>query len=497
MSSQRRPVALAAAIATVAALGATAFVLPATAGAGAPAAAVAPAAAPKPIVDGTLDWGLLERYRTYVEKTAKGTITTSGGATRNADGTFRLGSATGQYDQGTNVVTAAFKGSVVFDASAHGFVVKLDNFRIDTGTKKLTVDVTKNGVLTPNVAFADVAFADVAFAGPVMTKLETTLTKDAADQLGGPQYAGLKGDPLTVAVAFEAPGPSGSTSASPAPTTSTSSSAPAPTTPSKTTSAPPADGPQPVLSGKLTWGIKESFRKYVQGAGGTVTPAGGAAASGTTFSFPAGKGELDVKKRKLSAAFEGNLRFQYAAHGIDITFGNIKVNADGAKGTLVLDVKNASGTKTAVPFATLDLSKAEYKTKGGLLALGGVPTALTAEGAAAFANDTTGSLYKAGDRIDDVNLAVAVEKDVVLPTTTPTTAPTSTATTGTTGTTGSTTGAATGGGSVGGGGGSVGGNLASTGAEIPAGALLGASGAVIAAGAGAVYLARRRRTAGN
>ncbi|RPK53086.1 Htaa [Streptomyces sp. ADI91-18] len=492
MSSPRRPVALAAAIATVAALGATAFVLPATAGAGAPAAAAAPAAAPKPIVDGTLDWGLLERYRTYVEKTAKGTITTSDGATRNADGTFRLGSAAGQYDPGTNVVTAAFKGSVVFDASAHGFVVKLANFRIDTGTKKLTVDVTKNGVLTPNVAFAD-----VAFAGPVMTKPETTLTKDAADQLGGPQYAGIKGDPLTVAVAFEAPGPTGSPSTSPAPTTSTStsSSAPAPTTsPSKTASTPPADGPQPVLSGKLTWGIKESFRKYVQGAGGTVTPAGGAAASGPTFSFPAGKGELDVKKRKLSAAFEGNLRFQYAAHGIDMTFGNIKVAADGAKGTLVLDVKNASGTKTAVPFATLDLSKAEYKTKGGLLALGGVPTALTAEGAAAFANDTTGSLYKAGDRIDDVDLAVAVEKDVVLPTATPTTAPTSTKTTGTNG-------ATTGGGSVGGGsaggGGSVGGNLASTGAEIPAGALLGASGAVIAAGAGAVFLARRRRTAGN
>ncbi|MFE9793182.1 HtaA domain-containing protein [Streptomyces goshikiensis] len=494
MSSPRRPVALAAAIATVAALGATAFVLPATAGAGAPAAAAAaPAAAPKPIVDGTLDWGLLESYRTYVEKTAKGTITTSDGATRNADGTFRLGSAAGQYDPGTNVVTAAFKGSVVFDASAHGFVVKLANFRIDTGTKKLTVDVTKNGVLTPNVAFAD-----VAFAGPVMTKLETTLTKDAADQLGGPQYAGIKGDPLTVAVAFEAPGPTGSPSTSPAPTTS--SSAPAPTTsPSKTASTPPADGPQPVLSGKLTWGIKESFRKYVQGAGGTVTPAGGAAASGPTFSFPAGKGELDVKKRKLSAAFEGNLRFQYAAHGIDMTFGNIKVAADGAKGTLVLDVKNASGTKTAVPFATLDLSKAEYKTKGGLLALGGVPTALTAEGAAAFANDTTGSLYKAGDRIDDVDLAVAVEKDVVLPTATPTAAPTSTKTTGTTG--GGSVGGGSAGGSVGGGsaggGGSVGGNLASTGAEIPAGALLGASGAVIAAGAGAVFLARRRRAAGN
>ncbi|MEV6574548.1 HtaA domain-containing protein [Streptomyces sp. NPDC051577] len=37
-------------------------------------------------------------------------------------------------------------------------------------------------------------------------------------------------------------------------------------------------------------------------------------------------------------------------------------------------------------------------------------------------------------------------------------------------------------------------HLVTTGAEIPAGALLGASGAAIAAGAGAVLLARRRRT---
>ncbi|OEJ31796.1 hypothetical protein BGK67_10950 [Streptomyces subrutilus] len=41
----------------------------------------------------------------------------------------------------------------------------------------------------------------------------------------------------------------------------------------------------------------------------------------------------------------------------------------------------------------------------------------------------------------------------------------------------------------------VGGSPATTGAEIPAGALLGTSGAVIAAGAGAVLLARRRRVA--
>lgn len=165
-----------------------------------------------------------------------------------------------------------------------------------------------------------------------------------------------------------------------------------------------------------------------------------------------------------------------------MTFANPRVDATGKSGTLYVDVKNASGSKAAVPFATLDLSKTDYKTKGGVLALNAVPAAFTAEGAAAFANDTTGSMYKAGDAIDPVSFSVAVDKDAVLPTT---------GTTGGTGGTGGTTGGT--GGTVGGG--SVGGNLAATGAEIPAAALLTASGVIVAAGAGAVFLARRRRTA--
>ncbi|MDX3539833.1 HtaA domain-containing protein, partial [Streptomyces sp. MB09-01] len=247
----------------------------------------------------------------------------------------------------------------------------------------------------------------------------------------------------------------------------------------------PADGVQKVLSGKLTWGVKESFRRYVLGAG-SITPAGGAAKNGDLYDFAFGKGELDVKKQKLNASFEGNLRFQYAAHGIDMTFAGPRVDATGKSGTLYLDVKNASGSKTAVPFATLDLSKTDYKTKNGVLALNAVPAAFTAEGAAAFANDRTGSPYKAGDAIDPLTFSVAVDKDATLPTTTG----------GTTGGTGGTSGTGTTGGTGAAvGGGSLGGNLADTGAEIPATALLTTSGVVIAAGAGAMFLARRRRTA--
>lgn len=484
MSSSRRPVAIAAAIATAAAIGATAFVLPATA---AGRTSVVPAAgptAPIPVIGGTLDWGVLESYRTYVTTAAKGEITVADGAVKTDKG-FQFGEATGQYDPANgHVVTAAFKGSVTFKSTAHGFEVKLANLRIDSGKKKLIVDVTRDGKLT-----ADVPFADVAFGQGPMTNLVTTLTPEAGKLLGSDTYAGKTGDPLTAVLKFPAapsPSPSTSTSASPSPSASASTSA-SPSasaspsqsaSPSASTSSPAADGPQQILSGKLAWGIKESFRKYVQGSGGTVTPADGAVANGDSFAFGGGKGTLDAKALKLNASFAGNLRFQYAAHGIDMTFGNVRINAEGAKGTLVLDVKTVAGTKSDIAFATLDLSKAEYKTKDGLLALNAVRTALTADGAAAFANDTTGSLYKAGDRVDDVNLTVSVDKDATLPTTTPTTAPNTPA-------------------PAGGVGGSVGGNLASTGAEIPAGTLLGASGAIVAAGGAAVFAARRRRTAQN
>ncbi|MFF1414118.1 HtaA domain-containing protein [Streptomyces sp. NPDC058289] len=491
MSSTRRPLALAAAVATAVAIGATALVLPATAAGSAPAAPAAQGApATIPVVGGTLDWGVLESYRTYVTTIAQGEITVADGAKKTAKG-FTFGSATGQYDPATHLVTAAFKGSVTFTSAAHHFEVKLANLRIDTGKKLLIVDVTRDGVLTK-----DVGFAKVAFTGPSMSGLATTLTADAAKLLGSDGYKDKAGDPLTAVLEFppppfHSPSPSASASASPSPSQSpppsASVSVPAspspskPASPSASTSTPATGGPQQILDGELAWGIKESFRQYVQRAGGTVTPTDGAVANGDSFAFAGGKGTLDTKAQKLNATFAGNLRFQYAGHGIDMTFGNVRITAEGAKGTLVLDVKTAAGVKANIPFATLDLSKADYKTKNGVLTLNAVRTALTAEGAAAFANDTTGSMYPAGTRADDVNLTVSVHKDAVLPT-----SPAGTGGSGSTGGAGTT-----------GGGGTVGGGLAATGAEIPAGTLLGSSALIVAAGAGAVYVARRRRTAQN
>ncbi|MDX3540820.1 HtaA domain-containing protein, partial [Streptomyces sp. MB09-01] len=200
MSSIRRPISLAAAVLTAAALGSTALALPATAAGG-------PPAAPREIIGGSLDWGVLASYRAYVTGMAKGTITVADGARQNEDGTLRFVEPTGQYDPaGGPVVKAAFKGSVTFSSPApptgHGFEVKLSDFRVDTGTKKLTADVTKAGTTTQ-----DVPLAKVAFAGQAMTGLATTLTKEAADALGSPGYEDKAGDPLTAKLEFKEPAP--------------------------------------------------------------------------------------------------------------------------------------------------------------------------------------------------------------------------------------------------------------------------------------------------
>lgn len=230
MSSIRRPIALAAAVATSAAIAATAFVLPATAAGSTAQGATAAQGAPAviPVVGGTLDWGVLESYRTYVTTIAQGEITVADGAKKTAKG-FTFGSATGAYDPATHLVTAAFKGSVTFKSAAHRFEVKLANPRIDTGKKLLIIDVTRDGVLTKNVPFAK-----VAFGGQSMANLGTTLTADAAKLLGSDSYKDKAGDPLTAVLKFPSqPTPSPSSSASPTkkPTSSPSTSPTKPTRP--------------------------------------------------------------------------------------------------------------------------------------------------------------------------------------------------------------------------------------------------------------------------
>ncbi|WP_069885552.1 HtaA domain-containing protein [Streptomyces luteocolor] len=519
MAATRRPLTLAAAVATAVALGASALTLPALAADG------GKAAPPKlELRNGTLDWGVKESFRTYVTSIALGTIEAKDGAQQAPDnGAFTFSGGKGTYDTGTHATDTAFKGNVRFTSKAHQFDIRIADLKVRTEGRAgaIQADVTLNGATQNDI---DLATLDLSAVRPgqgeggAMTfkDIPTALTANGAKAFNNMYKEGEKLDPATLTVTAGGPvteeptGKPTEPTGSPAPTGS-----PKPTDPAEPTQSPKptdtrTDGPtgdptgkptggtgQPgkpaegIVDGRLSWGLKESFRTYIS-SGGKITVAGGAKKVSGGFSFPYAKADVDADAKKIDASFGGSVRFAYQAHGIDMRFSDLKVRADGAKGTLTADVTTPKGTHNDVRFATLDLSKVSYEKKDGVVLLDKVPAAFTAEGAKQFANGAVGSMYKEGQRIDPVTVALSSSAGAELPSGGGEAGGEVGGGSGS-GTTGS--GSVGGGGTVGGGTAGGSGSLASTGASVPSVALLGAAGVALAAGAGAVVVARRRRDA--
>ncbi|WP_416531133.1 HtaA domain-containing protein [Streptomyces coelicoflavus] len=520
---RRRSTALAAAVATATALGATALA--------ALGGATTASAAEAPLADYELTWGIKQSYRTYVGMF--GSFTASEGAGQAAgNGAFTFTGGTGTYDTTAHTVDLAFQGKLVSASAAHHFEVTLTDVRFDSGAGEITADVTTvdTSGATPTKKGDDVPLAKVAVTR-AMTGMATTLTAEAGEYLGSAGYAGAAGDPLTV-VSKTPPttepttgpttGPTGEPTTpeaseepttdpeptdpqttpatrEPSPATSTSAS------PSAPASTAPAKGE--IADGTLGWGVKESFRAYVVGnvAKGRVTVSGGAAqaAGNGAFTFKDATGTYDTDAGKLTAAFKGAVNFRGhesgGTYGLDLTLSNLKATLDGGTGTLSADV-NSLGTQTkGVVLADLEAKSGDLEAARDVITVDDVAATLTAAGARAF-----GDFYQAGTALDTVDLSVALSDDARLPDGDG--SDTSGGTSGGSGTAGGSTGGGTdtaaGTGSTVGGtgtttGGSLGGgSLASTGSDIPGPALGAAAGAAVVAGAGTVYATRRRRTQG-
>ncbi|MFJ3324625.1 HtaA domain-containing protein [Streptomyces griseus] len=521
MAATRRPIALAAAVATVAALGATAFALPAIA-ASSPAAA--PAAAPKlELVDGKLEWGIKESFRKYIAgPIAQGEITVADGAQQaDGNGVFTFTDGKGTYDTATHASDTAFKGSVRFEGH-HGVLdVKLSDIKAGTGREAGTITadftskktdgtvVTKDDAPIAALDMTDVRPGGGAGGEMVFADIPATLTADGAEAFAGFYAEGSALDPVTLSVK-QAPKPPTEPPTTPPttppvtppptgkPTEQPTGQPTGPTeeptgkpTPTASETAAPVSGP--VVDGTLDWGVKESFRAYVVGniAHGKIETSGGASAKDGGYRFTKATGLLDADKNTLDAAFKGKVRFlgheTKGEYVLDLSISNLKVDIEGTSGKLLADVSakdRATGKVSeyaALSFADLKVPAGALAAKDGIVTLKNVPATLTTDGAKAF-----GGFYKKGEELDALNVAVSIDKDAQLP---------GDSTGGSTG--GSTAGGSTtGGGTVGGStGGSVGGSgaLASTGSDVPTGALIAASGVVVAAGAGVVIAARRRR----
>lgn len=499
---RRRPVVLAAAVATAATLGATAL---ATLGAGTAAAAEVPLSGYE------LTWGIKQSYRTYVTGMAAGTFTATDGASQAAgNGAFTFTEGSGTYDSTAHTVDLGFKGSVRIVSQAHGFDITLSDVRFDSAAAEITADVTKSGTTTQDVPLADVTVTRT------MTDMTTKLTKEAADTLGSPGYEGAEGDPLTVVQKTTSPSPTptptptATPTQSPSPTSTPTATATESATPTATESVSPSTSTAPsepaseapaqgdIADGTLGWGVKQSFRSYVVGgvANGGITTSGGAsqAADNGVFTFTDATGEYDTDADTLSADFKGAVTFkghkgqgEGGGYGLDLTLTGLRVTLDEGVGELIADVTSLGEKTEDVVLADLKADAADLAAQDDVITADDVTATLTAAGAKAF-----GGFYTAGTELDPVDLAVALTADAELPDG----GGAGGSTGGGSGTGGSGSGGSTGGssGTAGSTTGGVTGGLASTGSDVPVAALGTAAAVTVAAGAGVVIAMRRRRT---
>ncbi|GAB2809072.1 HtaA domain-containing protein [Streptomyces daliensis] len=528
MSTPRRPLAFAAATAT-----ATAALVCGTAFTALPAHAAedGAAASSSQIVDGSLTWGVKESFRRYLTSPiADGKITVSDGAEQAADnGVFTFGDAKGTYDSPTHAASAAVKGSVRFEGHHGALDITLSDLKVDTtatsGTLTADVESNNNG---EHSAEQDVPLADLALDGvtpgqgedgsTVLADIPATLTAEGAEAFAGFYEEGAELDPATLAMttaAGEDPGPAdpsgGTTSGGSGGSSSTGSSTGSGSagstggsssaggtsgtggteadTPSSGTAA--EDGA--LVDGNLDWGVKESFRSYVTGpiASGRIELADGAAESGSVYRFSGADGSFDSADQKLSAGFQGSVRFlghkeSDGSYALDLKLSALAVTVADGKGTLAADVRakdrttHEVSTYDGLTLATLDLPEGDLAAKDGILTLSRTPAKLTADGAKAF-----GGFYEAGEALDPVTVNVSLDEDATLPGGDDGGSTGTAGASDTSGSSGST--AAT----VGGSGDSA---LASTGTPLPAAAVLAAAVVALLTGTATVVVSRRRTT---
>ncbi|MEV6166127.1 HtaA domain-containing protein [Streptomyces sp. NPDC052052] len=444
--------------------------------------ATAAQAASRTVQGGRLDWGIKSSFQSYVTgPVANGSWSLTGGAATVGGSQFRFHSATGSYDPDTGAFVSAFSGGVRFvghQKSGGGYQLDLTisrpTVRIAGGGGTLYADmVSKDRASGRVTSSAQVPLATLGLSGidmrggstPIVLRtIPATLTSQGAKAFAGYYTAGTALDPVSLSVDTVAP--ARQQAASPSPTKS--ASAKKPENSEKSEKSEKKAGR--FEDAAVDWGVRRTFREYVTGAigKGEWTLADGAQDGGALFRFPRGEGTYDPKKQTLDARFAGSVRFT-AADGLDLKLSAVAVRVRAGKGTLSADVLSDGDRRKSVPLVTFTAK--DFTPKDGLAVLTEAPAVLTADGAKAF-----GSLYRAGTAMDPVSLAVAVDTGAELPalpdlgsSPEPSDPPAKK--------TGTATAAST----------------ADTGSGSRTGLYLGIGGAgVLAAAAGALYLARRR-----
>lgn len=194
------------------------------------------------VTGGSIDWGLRASFRNYiVGPIANGSIDLEGGASTNADGTFRFPVAAGGQAELGGAVQVAASGTVHFRGHDGELEITIANPRVQTDgrTGTLFADVTSlpidGGAAQdfPGVALADLDLSGIdpsaADGGWALANVPAQLSADGVEAFAGFYVSGEPLDALTLTLRVEE-----SDRLSPLP------DAPPPPVPSGSASGPPA-----------------------------------------------------------------------------------------------------------------------------------------------------------------------------------------------------------------------------------------------------------------
>ena len=151
----------------------------------------------------------------------------------------------------------------------------------------------------------------------------------------------------------------------------------------------------------LSWGVKQSFRGYVEAAGGTVaTTRGAERAPDGGFLFP--EGPLSTLAQGADGRLRGAGRFQgevsFSAHGGMLSVVLVDPWIEASEAGLILTVADSPAATRRLPFAKLDadaMTTDAPTTDGGLV----LPAAITLDGMFLL-----GDHYPPGTVLDPVRL---------------------------------------------------------------------------------------------
>lgn len=168
-----------------------------------------------------------------------------------------------------------------------------------------------------------------------------------------------------------------------------------------------------VTAGTMNWGVRESFRKYVETgvAKGSISTSGGATNSGSGFTFP-------LESAAISSSASGQINFSGEVHfyghngALDMRLRNPIIVVNGTQAELRVDYasrKYEGMDKTGATregkqevLAAIALSQAPDFAASQTTIAGTV--SLTSSGAEIF-----GGFYEAGETLDPINIELSLD----------------------------------------------------------------------------------------